>query len=762
MTEAVVQSTPLVSTSGEALPLVSCIMPTKDRRPYVAGAIEYFLRQDYPNRELIILDSGEDAVADLVPEHPMIHYVRCEVGLCLGSKRNLACERARGELISHWDDDDWSAPWRLRVQVQQLLADDADMCGLASMLYYDAQTKAAWRYEYPKGDRPWVGGCTMLYRRDLWLSQRFEDLHSGEDNRFVWRDPAPRIAIPEDGSFHVALVHGGNASPKHTNTVRWRPIPIERIEEVMGSDFRHHGRARPSRPAVSASSSAATPAPRPAASGFRNLYACLVHERPDCVADLVRNLRYLDPQAHVLLYDGSPRSSLLRGGHLEGLGAMVHPTPRPMKWGYLHDFALDCMRYGLQAMSFDALTIVDSDQLAIRSGFTPRLGEYLAEHEDAGILTCAPHPQRAATAADPAKTALRENNLWQSFFERYPGPEQERWYWTFWPTTVFTAKAARDLLAIFEDEQLRSILGRSRLWATEEVLFPTLTALLGHDVLANPGSYDYVKYRARYSVADLDAAMGSDDCFWVHPVPRDYDDPLRRYIRERHGDYVRPASEDEASVESRPADERREGPPVLRTLPIVRAIRPLKGWLDDDEADLLVATTREALALPGAPNVVEVGSFCGRATVAMGMVARTVDAAHVFAVDAFDGVVGAAGDRLEHFGPTLERFTANVDRAGLQRWVTAVPTEGQRPEWSASLAMLVVDGLHDYANVSADLEHFERWLRPGGYLVFHDYAPYFPGVTTLVDEVLARGDYGWVAQASTLVVLRKREPKEDD
>lgn len=36
--------------------LVSCIMPTYNRRAPVPRAIRYFLRQDYPKRELILLD----------------------------------------------------------------------------------------------------------------------------------------------------------------------------------------------------------------------------------------------------------------------------------------------------------------------------------------------------------------------------------------------------------------------------------------------------------------------------------------------------------------------------------------------------------------------------------------------------------------------------------------------------------------------------------------------------------------------------------
>ena len=37
--------------------MVSCIMPTYDRRKFVPQAIKYFLRQDYQNTELIVLDA---------------------------------------------------------------------------------------------------------------------------------------------------------------------------------------------------------------------------------------------------------------------------------------------------------------------------------------------------------------------------------------------------------------------------------------------------------------------------------------------------------------------------------------------------------------------------------------------------------------------------------------------------------------------------------------------------------------------------------
>src|SRR5262249_33338037 len=99
------------------LPLVTCIMPTtSDRRAFVPQAIRSFLRQDYPRCELLVLDDGTTPVADLVPPDDRIRYVRHVSKRTIGAKRNIACEQARGDLIVHWDDDDWYPPTRVSRQ----------------------------------------------------------------------------------------------------------------------------------------------------------------------------------------------------------------------------------------------------------------------------------------------------------------------------------------------------------------------------------------------------------------------------------------------------------------------------------------------------------------------------------------------------------------------------------------------------------------------------------------------------------------------
>lgn len=220
-----------------ARPLVSCIMPTADRRLFIPQAIHYFLRQDYPNRELIVVDDGADAVADLIPPSPLIQYMRLERKHTIGAKRNLACTVARGEIIVHSDDDDWMAPWRLSYQVASLLKEDADICGLDRVLYYDPRSGQAWQFIYRTGDRPWVAGNTLCYTRAFWRRNPFHDVDVGEDNRFLWSNLPKSILTLQDVTFYIALIHPGNTSPKRPADRQWHSYPTAEIRKLMGEDW---------------------------------------------------------------------------------------------------------------------------------------------------------------------------------------------------------------------------------------------------------------------------------------------------------------------------------------------------------------------------------------------------------------------------------------------------------------------------------------------------------------------------------------------
>jgi len=226
-------------------PLVSCVMPTADRPRWVPLAIQYFLRQDYPNRELVILDDGERDVEDLIPIDSRIRYKRLHGKRTLGAKQNLCVAESRGDLVLHWDDDDWFAVRRISSQVGALLRADAEICGLPAMLFHELRTGRTWRYELqPETGRLWLAGGSLLYTKGFWSRSPFPDRQAGADTSFIWSQSLAGAAMLADDEIYVAMIHDRNSSPKIVQP-NWTPWHGD-LRRIIGDDFAFYDFARES------------------------------------------------------------------------------------------------------------------------------------------------------------------------------------------------------------------------------------------------------------------------------------------------------------------------------------------------------------------------------------------------------------------------------------------------------------------------------------------------------------------------------------
>jgi hypothetical protein len=156
----------------------------------------------------------------------------------MGTKHNLACEQARGEIIAHWDDDDWFADWRLSYQVTELAKHpEMTLTGLSSLYFYRTSDQRAWEYIYPGRQRLWVCGSTFCYRKQFCLKHRFSDLNEGVDTVFVWGLKGAAVVSLENNRWLVGIVHSSNTSPKRPSDPAWRPLPTEHIRSLLSSDY---------------------------------------------------------------------------------------------------------------------------------------------------------------------------------------------------------------------------------------------------------------------------------------------------------------------------------------------------------------------------------------------------------------------------------------------------------------------------------------------------------------------------------------------
>ena len=215
-------------------PSVTCITPTARRAEWLRHAAELLSAAPGVAEWIIVLDEGDEqdvsARGEILTQHIVV-----PAGTLIGVKRNLACERATGDIIIHWDDDDWYAPWRVEFQVDELLSNGADICGADHLLCYNPSRGLAWEYAYPARARPWAAGNTLCYRRAFWEQHRFPEIQLGEDTRFVRQCSPARLHRHPRTDYVVGIIHDGNTSPKVTARRWWRSRPVADVEQVMGS-----------------------------------------------------------------------------------------------------------------------------------------------------------------------------------------------------------------------------------------------------------------------------------------------------------------------------------------------------------------------------------------------------------------------------------------------------------------------------------------------------------------------------------------------
>ena len=105
-----------------ATPLVSVVIPTKNRSALLSRSVISILNQTYQDIEIIIVDDGStddtpELVANLSKRDSRIVGMRNETSLGGGAARNVGISAAKGEYTAFLDDDDEWHPRKLERQV---------------------------------------------------------------------------------------------------------------------------------------------------------------------------------------------------------------------------------------------------------------------------------------------------------------------------------------------------------------------------------------------------------------------------------------------------------------------------------------------------------------------------------------------------------------------------------------------------------------------------------------------------------------------
>ena len=173
-------------------PLISCIMPTRDRPHFVAQAVRYFRRQDHPALELVVVDDGLPGVTadgDSQIRHPARPAARRRPPSETWPAKPAAANSSRtGTTMTGTARGGSGRSWRHSLRSRR------DVVGISSALHYAPKgggSVCVCDYSRPAADPAWPreAFCTAGPPGSSTLSRT----DTGESDRFVRAVPAGRV-----------------------------------------------------------------------------------------------------------------------------------------------------------------------------------------------------------------------------------------------------------------------------------------------------------------------------------------------------------------------------------------------------------------------------------------------------------------------------------------------------------------------------------------------------------------------------------------
>ena len=236
----------------DELPIVSIITPTYNKRKFFKLSIRNFQKADYPQDKIewIIIDDGEEEIKDLIPIQDNIKYIKLsqeeikeyinvnemdkevnvnemdkevnemdkevnemdkevnemdkEVNdneekekekitqnkLSIGTKRNIACEKAKGEYIVCMDDDDYYTPQSVKFRIANMIHLNKNVVGCSGLglLEINKIISNVNLASYSVGYEFRIFEHTMGFRKSHWENNKFLNTSLGEGRNLIDKD----------------------------------------------------------------------------------------------------------------------------------------------------------------------------------------------------------------------------------------------------------------------------------------------------------------------------------------------------------------------------------------------------------------------------------------------------------------------------------------------------------------------------------------------------------------------------------------------
>jgi glycosyltransferase involved in cell wall biosynthesis len=252
---------PAISTG----PKISCLTVTLNRLVLLKESIQYYCRQTYPHRELIIVTDGTPRYKQAISDYLRwlgrndIRLVSVAGKQSLGALRNVSLDAARGDIVCQWDDDDLNHPQRLERQFEHLKAAKAHACCFTDQLQFFFAERSLywsdWRNCDTQGIEQLIPGTIMTHRDARFRYPETTELASaGEDSVLLQQIATNASVVPfqDAGFLNVYSYHGKNVfSEVHHRRIAFfagRSVDsLRERESVLRDALRHYRLPEPYR-----------------------------------------------------------------------------------------------------------------------------------------------------------------------------------------------------------------------------------------------------------------------------------------------------------------------------------------------------------------------------------------------------------------------------------------------------------------------------------------------------------------------------------
>lgn len=167
----------------------SVITPTI-RRSCIERIIQNYEKQDFFNKELIIIINNDDIQIDEYEEYSKnntdIKIYKLPQEVNLGQCLNFGVSKAKYDIIAKFDDDDYYGK-RYLSEMYNAFNNNCDIVGKSRIYYYFEELKELRLSSLQEENNyvNWIAGPTICFKKEIFSRVKFRDIPSKVDKYFI-------------------------------------------------------------------------------------------------------------------------------------------------------------------------------------------------------------------------------------------------------------------------------------------------------------------------------------------------------------------------------------------------------------------------------------------------------------------------------------------------------------------------------------------------------------------------------------------------